>query len=262
MVIGGVLYHNIRRVSRLGPLTWEAQCATKDPGFAIICRVKPKLPFAILFEDRRLVAIDKPCGLLSTHSRLHGKAARESQPTAENLLTDYLRKGQAKSRLRAWPVHRLDRETSGVLLFAKEESLAARLRENWNRIADKTYLARVEGLLDAPEGIFESSLRDNPRTMKVSSVANPALGKPSRTEWRRISTESGTTLAEVVLKSGRKNQIRVHFSEAGHPVVGDMKYGGRKASRLYLHAWKLRVRDAELGVDLSLVSDPARHGFR
>ena len=201
---------------------------------------KPPLP--IIYEDREFVVIDKPAGLLATHTRLPGRAARESQLTAENLLNDWVRKGQAKSRNRVWLVHRLDRETSGVMMFAKSEALAERIRDNWNGLTEKRYVARVEGELSEESGAFESYLRDDPRTMKVSSVSDPALGKPARTEWRRLSVSKGTTLVEVFLKSGRKNQIRVHFSEAGHPVVGDVKYGAKKASRLFLHSAGLALR--------------------
>ena len=203
---------------------------------------KPALPFPILFEDDRVIIIDKPAGMLTTHTRLQGRYARETQYTAENILTDYLRKGQWKSSRRAWLVHRLDRETSGVLMFAKSQALAETLRENWNKIARKTYLARVGGVLSENEGVFESYLRDNPVTMKVKSVADPRFGKFAKTVWRKLSVEDGTTLVEVDLKSGRKNQIRVHFSEAGHPIIGDVKYGGEKTSRLYLHALDLRVK--------------------
>ncbi len=203
---------------------------------------KPALPFPILFEDDRVIIIDKPAGMLTTHTRLQGRYARETQYTAENILTDYLRKGQWKSSRRAWLVHRLDRETSGVLMFAKSQALSEALRENWNKIARKTYLARVSGVLSENEGVFESYLRDNPVTMKVKSVADPRFGKFAKTVWRKLSVEDGTTLVEVDLKSGRKNQIRVHFSEAGHPIIGDVKYGGEKASRLYLHALDLRVK--------------------
>jgi len=185
------------------------------------------LPFPILFEDARVIVIDKPAGLLTTHTRLKGRLARETQYTAENILTDYVRKGQWKSSRRAWLVHRLDRETSGVLLFAKSEALAEALRADWNQIAQKTYLARVQGLLPEAAGVFESYLRDNPVTMKVKSVADPRFGKFACTRWRKLSEEDGTTLVEVDLKSGRKNQIRVHFSEAGYPIVGDVKYADR-----------------------------------
>lgn len=204
-------------------------------------RGKSRLPFEILFEDDDVIVIDKPDGLLTTHTRLLGRAAREAQRTAENLLNMYVRKGQLRSSKRVWLVHRLDRDTSGVMIFAKSSALADSLRDRWNELTEKTYLARVEGVLDAESGVFESYLRDDPKTMKVSSVANPSLGKLARTEWRLLSSERGTSLVEVKLKSGRKNQIRVHFSEAGHPVVGDVKYGARRADRLHLHSLRLRI---------------------
>jgi len=191
--------------------------------------------------------IDKPAGLLTTHTRVIGRAARESQLTAENLLNDWVRKGQAKSRARVWLVHRLDRETSGVMMFAKSEALADLIRDNWNSLTEKRYVARVEGELAEENGVFESYLKDDPKTMKVSSVADPREGKFARTEWKRISVERGSTLVEVTLKSGRKNQIRVHFSEARHPVVGDVKYGAKKADRLYLHSKELVFRHPATG---------------
>lgn len=206
------------------------------------------LPFEILYEDADLIVIDKPAGLLTVHTKLPGRAARAAQPTAENFLNDYVRKGQAKSRRRVWLVHRLDRETSGVMMFAKSEEVAERFRADWNALTEKTYLARVEGVLAEESGSFESWLREDPDGYRVRSVPPPRPGaddgrtKFARTDWRKLSVAHGTTLVEVTLKSGRKNQIRVHFSEAGHPVVGDVKYGAAKASRLYLHALRLAVR--------------------
>ena len=202
-----------------------------------------RLPFPILFEDRDLVVIDKPAGLLTTHTRVGGRRARESQTTAENLLNDYVRKGQLKSGRRVWLVHRLDRETSGVMMFAKSEAFAERLRADWNALTEKTYLARVAGEMSAESGEYESFLREDSDGYRVRSVPSGRPGaKAARTSWRRLSTEAGTTLVEVKLHSGRKNQIRVHFSEAGHPVVGDVKYGGEPASRMYLHALELRLK--------------------
>ena len=210
------------------------------------------LPFEILHEDRDIVVIDKPAGLLATHTHLAGRAARESQPTAENFLNDYVRKGQAKSRRRVWLVHRLDRDTSGVMMFAKDERVAAAFRERWGELTEKTYVARVEGEIPEEGGVFESYLLEDDDGYRVRSVKKPEgkrlggrAGKPpklARTEWRRLSSEHGTTLVEVSLKTGRKNQIRVHFSEAGHPVVGDVKYGGKKARRMFLHSLRLRFR--------------------
>ena len=201
--------------------------------------MKPRLPFDILFEDRDLIVIDKPAGLLTTHTRLHTRVARETQPTAENFLNDYVRKGQARSSKRVWLVHRLDRETSGVMAFAKSESVADALRTNWSKLARKTYVARVEGRLDGEEGRFESELLEDPKTYKVHSVEKG--GKKAVTLWRVTGRGRDWTDVEVDILTGRKNQIRVHFSEAGHPVVGDVKYGAKKAARLYLHSQTLRI---------------------
>ena len=218
--------------------------------------MKNRLPFPILHEDRDVIVIDKPAGMLTVHTRL------KERFTAEEYLNGYVRKGQAKSRRRVFPVHRLDRETSGVMMFAKSEAVAEDFRSRWNELTQKDYLARVEGSFDAEEGVFESYLRDDPRTMKVSSVKDPRFGKLARTLWRRLSEADGSTLVEVSLKSGRKNQIRVHFSESGHPVVGDVKYGGRSASRLFLHSHRLRFKHPFSGKWLEFSSEPpADFGF-
>lgn len=223
--------------------------------------MRPKLPFRILHEDRDVIVIDKPAGLLTTHTR-----AKETN-TAEEILNDYVRKGQVRSRNRVWLVHRLDRETSGVMMFAKSEEVAEWFRSNWNELTEKTYVARVEGVLPEDHGVFESWLVEDADGYKVRSVPKPPeppkppkLSKPSklskplkpvpkfaRTDWRKLAVENGATLVEVKLKSGRKNQIRVHFSEAGHPIVGDLKYGGRRARRMCLHSSNLRFRHPHTG---------------
>ena len=158
-------------------------------------------------------------------------------------------------------------------MFAKSEEVAEWFRANWNELTEKTYVARVEGELEDERGVFESWLREDEDGYKVRSLAAPEAEripllrlnsalrlqaartplphlkppKLARTEWRKISVEDGTTLVEAKLKSGRKNQIRVHFSEAGHPVVGDVKYGGQKASRMYLHSARLRFKHPKSG---------------
>ena len=212
--------------------------------------MKNRLPFPILYEDRDVIVVDKPAGLLTTHTR-----AKEAN-TVEAWLNDYVRKGQRRSRQHVWLVHRLDRETSGVIMFAKTREVAEWFRADWNSLTEKTYLARVEGMLAEESGVFESYLRDDERTMKVSSVSDSRLGKFARTEWRRISTEGGATLVEVSLKSGRKNQIRVHFSEAGHPVVGDVKYGARPAARMCLRSVRLKFRHPHTGKWVEVMAPP------
>ncbi len=199
--------------------------------------MKRRLPFAILYEDDNIIVIDKPPGLLTTHTRLVGREARARQLTAENLLNDYVRKGQLKSRKQVYLVHRLDRETSGVMMFAKSQAVADWYRDNWHELTQKTYLAKVEGKLESSEGVFENYLREDPKTGKMHVVGKDAGGKLAITRWRTEGDE-----VVVQLETGRKNQIRVQFAHAGHPIVGDEKYGGHKADRLYLHATQLKVK--------------------
>ena len=189
----------------------------------------------ILHEDPDVIVIEKSAGVLSCATRRGG-----DEYSVESALTDYVRKGQAKSRKCVYLVHRLDRETSGVMMVAKSPEVQEHFRSSWNEITEKTYLARVHGHLERKEGEFESYLAENPRTLMVHSVKNPADGKLARTLYRVLGEDRDTSLVEVRLKSGRKNQIRVHFAESGHPVVGDARYGGRgERGPLMLHSWRL-----------------------
>ena len=186
---------------------------------------------AIVYEDRDVIVVDKEPGVLTTRTR------RDESFTAEEVVSKYLRKGQARSSKRAYLVHRLDRETSGLLMFAKSEEAQERIKDNWAN-NEKYYLAVVEGRLDHPEGIFESYLAEN-QDFFVRSVPDPALGKFAQTQYIVIRETPDYSVVKIRLLTGRKNQIRVHFSEAGSPVVGDAKYGAevwKRDDRLYLHA--------------------------
>ena len=192
----------------------------------------------ILHEDDDVIVIEKEAGVLTQETR-RDAFLRDGEHSVEGALGDWVRKGQARSSKRVYLVHRLDRETSGVMMVAKTETVQAWFRDNWSELTEKTYLARVAGKMETPTGVFESYLREDEKTLKVRSIKNPDFGKYARTEWKVLSEERGTSLVEVALKTGRKNQIRVHFSEAGHPVLGDAKYGVRGSARqLCLHAWK------------------------
>ena len=212
--------------------------------------MKTRLPFPILYEDRDVIVIDKPPGLLTTQTR-----AKEAN-TAEAWLNDYVRKGQRKSRKHVWLVHRLDRETGGVMMVAKSPEVQEYFRSRWNEITEKIYLARVVGSLPTKEGFFESLLAEDADGYRVRSVKDTKRGRLARTEWTVLSESKGTTLVRVALKSGRKNQIRVHFSEAGHPVVGDTKYRGPASpAGLCLHAWRLAFIHPRTGKKLFFETD-------
>ena len=194
----------------------------------------------ILHEDTDVIVIEKAAGVLTCATR------RGCEHTVEDALNDYVRKGQLRSRKQVYLVHRLDRGTSGVMMVAKTPEVQEYFRSGWNELTEKTYLARVHGTLDAKEGVFESYLAEDPKTLRGRSVRNPQYGKYDSTEYAVLSENGGTTLVEVRLKSGRKNQIRVHFSENGHPIVGDSRYGRDRAA-LMLHSWKLAFMHPRTG---------------
>lgn len=187
----------------------------------------------ILHEDREILVVVKPAGLLTVGTD------RDKTRTAHYLLNDYVRKGDPKSRNRVYVVHRLDQDTSGVLLFAKSEEAKKFLQEHWDS-TDKVYLAIVHGHLTAKEGTISTSLVEN-AAQRVYSTPDAAKGKLSTTEYKVLQEARGFSLVEIHLLTGRKHQIRVHFAEKGHPVVGDKKYGtGDPVSkRLALHARSL-----------------------
>lgn len=184
----------------------------------------------ILHEDRDLLVVCKEPGLLTTSYK------GDKNPTAEHLLTGYLRKGNSTSRLRAYTVHRLDRETSGLLIFAKSKAVELQLKDNWKAV-EKHYTAVVHGRLDEKSGKFASFLAENDDQV-VYSTADAARGKWSETLFQVVKETPRFSLLDITLLTGRKNQIRVHLAEAGHPVVGYPKYGTKRdrTPRMALHA--------------------------
>jgi 23S rRNA pseudouridine1911/1915/1917 synthase len=207
------------------------------------------------FEDAALIVIDKPPDLLTIASEA------EQEKTAYFQLTDYLRSG-SRSHERVWIVHRLDRETSGLMVFAKTPEAKSILQTGWDQ-AEKRYQAVVEGLLSSDKGTFQSWL-DETSPFKVFSVSRSDTTRHAVTHYRVLKRNRGRTLVELTLETGRRHQIRVHLADAGCPVVGDTKYGAKTnpAKRLGLHAWSLRfphpVTHQELRFESSLPAELAR----
>jgi tRNA pseudouridine32 synthase/23S rRNA pseudouridine746 synthase/23S rRNA pseudouridine1911/1915/1917 synthase len=187
----------------------------------------------ILYEDRDILVIDKTGGLLTMSD---GKAPAA---TAHALLNDYVRRGNPKSRNRIYIVHRLDRETSGVLVFAKSEAAQHHLQDEWQNF-HKTYYAVVCGTLNEKEGTVTSYLAEN-SAFKMYSTSDPKKGKLAKTGYRVLKETPNHSLLEIELLTGRKNQIRVHLADKGCPVAGDTKYGDKEKSfkKLTLHAASL-----------------------
>jgi tRNA pseudouridine32 synthase/23S rRNA pseudouridine746 synthase/23S rRNA pseudouridine1911/1915/1917 synthase len=185
---------------------------------------------AILHEDPDILVVEKPPGLLTV-----GTDKGESR-TVYFALTDYVRKGYAKSPKRVFVVHRLDREASGILVFAKSEQAKRSLQDQWPETTKK-YLAVVHGAMAQPSGTIASYLAES-AAYRVYSTPDETKGKLSRTAYVVLRETRDFSLLEVELLTGRKHQIRVHLAESGHPIVGDRKYGKRDLahSRLALHA--------------------------
>ena len=184
----------------------------------------------IIHEDRDIIVVEKPAGLLAMGTE------RDKSRTAHTILNEYVRKGDPRSRNRVYIVHRLDRDTSGILIFAKSESAKTFLQGHWQE-TDKHYLAIVHGAMTPKVGTISSYLIEN-SAFNVYSTPDQTLGKLSQTEYTTVKETRGLSLLDVHLLTGRKHQIRVHMSESGHPVVGDKKYGkGNDAhATLALHA--------------------------
>jgi len=197
-------------------------------------RFHPK-GITILYEDYDIIVIEKIHGLLTVEND------KERDNTVTSLLNNYVRKGNPKSRKRVFIVHRLDKDTSGVLIFAKNEQSKRYLQDNWKK-ATKTYYTVVNGIVKKKEGVISSYLTQN-AIHRVYSVEDSKAGKLSKTEYKVLKESDNYTLIEVNLLTGRKNQIRVHFSEAGHSVLGDKMYGKKEKGikRLALHAARLSI---------------------
>ncbi|HTM10213.1 MAG TPA: RluA family pseudouridine synthase [Verrucomicrobiae bacterium] len=188
---------------------------------------------SILYEDRDILVVDKPAGLLTIATD------REKTRTAYYILTDYVRKGYSKSPNRIFIVHRLDRETSGILVFAKSIEAKLSLQNQW-KTTEKRYLAVVHGACDREAGTITTLLAEN-KAHFVYSTSDSRIGKLSQTAYKVLKRAMGFSLLEVRLLTGRKHQIRVHLAGIGHAVVGDPKYGKEDGShaRMALHALSL-----------------------
>jgi 23S rRNA pseudouridine1911/1915/1917 synthase len=202
----------------------------------------------IVHLDEAVVVVDKPAGLLSMGS------AREKERTAHRILNDYL-KAQTKSQSQqAFIVHRLDRETSGLMLFARTELIQAALQQNWKSVTKK-YLAMVEGTPSSAAGTLKDRLLED-KSLRVRRVENG--GELAITHYRVLAQRGKRSILELQLETGRKNQIRVQLAALGHPIVGDSKYGANTGSarHLMLHSCELSFSHPVSGAPMKFVSTP------
>ena len=191
-------------------------------------RVIPNYDLDILYEDEYLIAINKPSGLLSISND------KEKDITAYRMVSDYVKSNNKKNYI--FVVHRLDQDTSGILMFCKNEKIRDKMQENWNKIVKKRgYVALVDGKLSG-SGTIHTFLMEDKRQFVYSS--KNGLGKEAITHYSSIKNNNNYSMLQVFIDTGRRNQIRVHLSEKGYPIVGDKKYRCKTnpIKRLCLHA--------------------------
>lgn len=186
----------------------------------------------VLYEDDYLIAINKPSGLLTVATD------RERETTAYRLLKEHLAYGNRRAQL--FVLHRLDRDTSGILIFAKERNIQAQMQEKWSEVVtERGYMAIVEGTPDKQEDEIRTFISENNATLVYKS--DERRGKLAITRYRVTKSGYGYSLLKINILTGRKNQIRVQLSSIGHPIAGDKKYGAKSnpINRLALHADRL-----------------------
>ena len=187
----------------------------------------------IVYEAAYLIVVEKREGVLSIATN------REKERTAYAILTEYVKRSAREHRV--YIVHRLDRETSGLMVFAKDEKTKRNLQDNWtNIVTDRRYVAVVSGMVEKDSGTVISWLKDNKVYVSYSSMVNNG-GDKAVTHYKVVKRAGDYSLVELKLDTGRKNQIRVHMQDLQHPIVGDAKYGSavNPIGRLALHAYRL-----------------------
>ncbi len=225
-----------------------------EPGDLVTISMRKRIPDAdlelhglrIVHLDEAVVVVDKPTGLLSMGS------AREKERTAHRIINEYLKRLTKSPTQQAFIVHRLDRETSGLVLFARNELIQTALQQNWKSVSKK-YLAVVEGTPSSADGTLKDRLLED-KSLRVHRVDKG--GELAITHYRVLGTHGKRSLLELELETGRKNQIRVQLAALGHPIVGDRKYGAKTdpARRLSLHSCELRFCHPVSGAPMKFLS--------
>lgn len=202
----------------------------------------------LIYEDKELLAINKPSKLLTIATN------KEKNNTLYRKASDYVKKQNPKNKI--FIVHRLDKDTSGIILFAKNEQIKNKLQMTWkNNPPIREYLAIVEGNLTKSRGTIINYLKES-KTLEVYDTKNEQFGKKSVTHYEILETKKNISLLKINIETGRKNQIRVALSSINHPILGDKKYKATKNpyGRLTLHASKLCIIHPSTKKEITLLS--------
>ena len=192
----------------------------------------------IIYEDNDLIVINKPHGLLSIATK------EEKEYTLYHFVSDYLKSKNKNNKV--FIIHRLDKDTSGIVIFAKNQRIKNLFQNNWDKIVrERKYYAVVNGILKEKEGTIKNYLVENDKSFMVYSTNNKKEGKLSITDYKVLKENKDYSLLDINIKTGRKNQIRVTFKDLGNPIVGDKKYGDGKSliKRMALHQYKVELID-------------------
>ena len=226
----GAIYVNNNRVKQYNYKVVPGMNITIDTE----SKNKKTLPFEVLFEDDHIIVVNKPSGLLTIATE------KEKDRTLYHIVREYL--VSKENHAKVFIVHRLDKDTSGVVVLAKNEKIKNQLQENWNEyVSLREYVAVVHGHLKEESGRVVQKLMETKTNLVYVSRSNE--GKEAITNYKVIKENDNYSLVNVSIETGRKNQIRVAFQSLRHPIVGDKKYGDSKdkESRLYLHANRLKM---------------------
>ena len=210
--------------------------------------VKNEMGIPIIYEDEDILVVDKPAGMLSISTD------KESENTAYHIANDYMKNKPVRGRV--FIVHRLDRETSGVLLLAKSEKIKFTLQDYWdNNVIHRGYIALVEGKVQSSQERIVSWLKQT-KTLLVYSSDRDGDGKKAITNYQTRQRAEKYSLLDISIETGRKNQIRVHMKDIGHPIAGDKKYGAltNPLGRLALHASELTIKHPSSGEQMRFES--------
>jgi 23S rRNA pseudouridine1911/1915/1917 synthase len=214
-------YNYPLRKGQIVEINWEKESDKSLPG-----------GIEILYEDHDIIVINKPAGMLAVAT------LSEKTRTAYSILSNHVKKQHRNNKI--YVIHRLDRETSGIMMYAKNHDIKESIKEDWyNNVPERTYVAVVEGRIQPPSGTIMSWLKENRETIVYSS--HDKEGKKAVTHYETLQGNEDYSLLKIELETGRKNQIRVHMQDKEVPVTGDRKYGAElnPISRLALHAMVL-----------------------
>lgn len=210
--------------------------------------MKRKKKLDIIYEDKEILVVNKPSGTLTVST------PKEKEKTLFHDVSDYVKKSNPKAKV--FIIHRLDKDTSGIVMFAKNQNVKYAYQNNWDNLVFKRgYTAVVDGILEKKLGMVKSYLKET-KTLLVYSSNDKKNGKLAITNYNVIKESKRYSMLDINIKTGRKNQIRVHMKDVGHPILGDKKYGNKKstANRLMLHAGELIIINPKTKKKMTFVS--------